>query len=276
MEETAPFKLKWYQYRLRSLLLLMLATCLVMSCVATALQKERKKRESARTEYEGGGFVSDDAEEAHLKCLVWCNHYGGLYHAVIVRNVDFDPDLPDSFPSYTFHYDMDLGGDLRLDGKEIEPAHRHHLLALGPFGRWEDLSLSPSEEAIVVKANASRTWNNVVLKRLYRVEGGRQQGVRVGHWTYCDTKGRKDFEGMYVEGKRDGKWTYYYEKGGVRAEMMYKLGHLDGDYKYYAPDGKLKDTVRWREGYPVDRTVRQVGFGYGEVRSPHGSEGYGN
>jgi hypothetical protein len=266
MEETPPFKLRWYQYRLRSLLLLMLATCIVMSFVAVA-RKEREKPCSM-----GGGQSSrPDHEYPNIECLVWCDGNGRPYYAIALGYADFDPNLPVPLPSFRYTYTQEKGGQLLIDGKEIELFHRRHLLALDPFGRMVELALSPSEETLVAAGDPERVWEDVVLKRLYRREGRRQHGVLVGHWTYRDAEGRKAYEGTYAQGKRDGKWTYYYQSGRLRAEMMYKQGKLDGECKYYAADGTLKDTVRWRDDRPLDRTVRQVGLQRVETRGPGGS-----
>ena len=141
---------------------------------------------------------------------------------------------------------------------------------MNPFGKMVEVSLTHDEEEIVASGVSEKVWEEVVLKKLYRPEGERRNGSRAGHWTFCDSSGKKAYEGDYLQGQRDGKWIYYYEIGKTRAELMYKQGELNGQCRYYDYEGKCIDSVSWKGDHPVDRTVQEVGLARTEARGPGG------
>ena len=259
-------KLGRYQYSLRSLMILMLLSCIAMSWVGIELRKAREQRELPQ--WMGGGQSSlPDREYRNIDCLVWRDGNHCLYYAICMGYVDFDPNLP--LPP--FQCQLTSGedvGEVVINGKRIDSSHRGRLLALNPFGRMVEISLSPHEEKLVASDDVDQIWKDVVLKRLYRREGRVENGRPVGHWTYGDSSGRKGYEGRYLQGKRDGKCTYYHENGRVRAEFVYKRGKLHGQCKYYSGEGRLTDSISWKDDYPIDRTVRQTGLAHSEVRNP--------
>ena len=60
MRETSRPNLRWYQFSLRSLLLLMLATSLVMGWVSTTMLEARRQKEAVEAIEKLGGSVQYD------------------------------------------------------------------------------------------------------------------------------------------------------------------------------------------------------------------------
>ncbi len=263
----------WYQFSLRSLLVVVTLFAVLCSIVTVVMQKNVRFWKSPESRSGGTGFDRNRVEYQHVECAVWKDHYKDYYYAIAVGYVDFDPNLQERLCSLTYNYDMNEGGKLTINGKIVGFSQNKRLLALNPFGRMEEIVLSPAEQKIACSGDAERIWNQVVLKRLYRRQGKADARSPVGHWTYSDIKDRLAYEGSYHNGKRDGKWTYYHENGRVRAEIRYKQGELDGECKYFNDRGELKKTVKWKNDRPVDQTVRQIGLDTREVRTPTTTSG---
>ena len=266
--ETNQPKLRWYQYSLRSLMMLVTLFAILCSIFTVVMQKNTHFWRSPRSLSGGSGFDGSRTEYQRIECLVWKDHYNECYYAIAEGYVDFDPNLIGNVCSYTFTYDIHEGGKLKINGRLIEHSQNKRLLALNAFGQMEEITLSSTEQKVVCSSDADQIWNRVVLKRLYKREGKTDASGLVGHWTYCDNNGKLAYEGSYQNGKRDGKWIYYYQSGKVRAEIAYAQGKLDGECKYFDDQGELKTTVKWRNDYPVGQTVRQAGLDYREVRTP--------
>ena len=58
--ETKPPKLRWYQWRLRSMLILTLLVAIGMSYVAVTLQGQRRQHEAAEAIEKAGGTVTSE------------------------------------------------------------------------------------------------------------------------------------------------------------------------------------------------------------------------
>ena len=219
----------------------------------------------------GGGYYYDRERKGEYRCIeceVWRDHYKDYYYAISLACADFDPNLEEAHCSSTYQYDMDKGGKLTINGKAMEFSYEKRLLALGPFGRMEEIVLSPAEQKVACSADAHRIWNEIVLKRLYKRQGKTKAGVPIGYWTYSDIDGRLAYEGSYENGERDGKWCYYYPDGKIRAEVVYRLGEMDGRWRYFDDQGRLKKIVEWKNHHPVGQSVRQAGLHFWEERTP--------
>ena len=132
--------------------------CIAMSWIAVELRRVGKLCESPQSQ--GGGQSSrPDREYRNIDCQLWTDGNRNLYYAICMGYVDFDPNLPVPPIRYEYKY-HDGFGELLIDGHTIESSHRGQLLALNPFGRMVELSLSPSEESIVASGVVERVWED--------------------------------------------------------------------------------------------------------------------
>jgi hypothetical protein len=261
-------RLRWYQFSLRTLMVIAALFAVLCSIVTVVMQRNERYWRSPCSLSGGPSYDLARYEYQHIDCAVSRDHRNGYYYGVVAGYVDFDPNLEQTRLSYSSTYGGNEGGILKVGDKIIEYSTDKRLLTVNPFGKMEEVVLSSAEQKVACSADGERIWNQIVLKRLYRRQGKTEVGVPVGHWTYSDVRGKLAYEGSYKRGKRDGKWTYYHEDGKVRAEVVYTQGTLDGECRYFDNQGNLKKTVKWKNGYPVDQTVRQLGVGCQEVRTP--------
>jgi hypothetical protein len=261
-------KLRWYQFSLRSLMVVVALFAILCSIVTVVMQRNERYWRSPCLLSGGPSYDRNRGEYQHIDCVVSRDHYKDYYYGAVVGYVDFDANLEETHWSYSSTYGGNEGGILKVNDKIVEYSTDKRLLTVNPFGKVEEVVLSPAEQKVACSADGERIWNQIVLKRLYKRQGKTEAGVPVGHWIYSDAKSRLAYEGSYKHGKRDGKWTYYHEDGSTRAEMVYSRGELDGECRYFDNQGNLKKTVKWKNGYPVDQTVRQIGIGCQEVRTP--------
>jgi hypothetical protein len=154
-------KLRWYQFSLRSLLVVVTLFAVLCSIVTVVMQKNIRFWKSPESESTGNCY--DIGEYQHIECAVWTDHYQDYYYAIAVGYVDFDPNLQERLFSWTYNYDMNEGGKLTINGKIVGLSQNKRLLALNPFGRMEEIVLSPAEQKVVCSADAKRIWKQVVL-----------------------------------------------------------------------------------------------------------------
>jgi antitoxin component YwqK of YwqJK toxin-antitoxin module len=69
-------------------------------------------------------------------------------------------------------------------------------------------------------------------KRVIRVQGRYDHGVRDGLWSWNDRDGNKEREGNYLDGKRDGPWTEWLD-GKIVFTGHYTRGRPDGEFIHY-------------------------------------------
>lgn len=166
---------------------------------------------------------------------------------------------------------MDKGGELLVNGCQIDYSSDSRLLALDPFGDMQEIKLTESEAEIVRGSDGERIWNEVVLPRFYRIEGKERDGKRVGHWIFSDHQSRKAYEGDYHNGLRDGKWVYFFPSGALRAEIHFTKGKRNGKWIYFSEDGAVKDYLTWKDNVPVERPARQNGLNIRRCIAPDGT-----
>ena len=219
---------------------------------------------------EGGGS-SFDPERVfqHIGCKVWKTDAEELYYSLAVGHDAFEPVVPAL--TYRYSYDINQGGKLFIDGKEILRSKEKKLLAVNPFGKMEELLLNDAEAAVVNVGDAVRIWTEVVVPRLYHFQGRSENGKRVGSWTCSDKAGVLAYEGAYVEGLRDGEWIYRYPSGKVRAKINYRIGKRHRSWTYFDEAGTLTDSLTWKEDVPVERPAQHSGLGYSTMIHPDGS-----
>lgn len=216
----------------------------------------------------GGGSSINQSSWGNVTAEVFSTGNNKLYYALVTASQEFEPMNPPL--SYQYSFSIDHGGSLLVDGRRIGPSPTPRVLALNPFGRMEEFSISPAEADIVVQGKPLPIWEQVVLPHLAIVEGKTIDGVRVGHWTVSGKSGTKGYEGGYVDGKRDGQWKYYSSDGKLRATVSYRLGKLHGEMTDLDPDGKVLRRVEWKDDIPVGAAQTWTTLGRTVTKSPDG------
>jgi len=246
-----------------------LVALLVGSGAAVGVSFWLRKHRSPCSEGGGSSYARDRAWQ-HMGCRVWKTEGDQLFYAIAIAHCDFEPVLPSSL-RWSYSYDTGYG-KLTVNDRRIEWTGDSRLLALGPFGRMHELALSEDEAAIVASGDEKRIWREVVLKRLYRLEGGSASGKRAGEWVCRDASGRKAWEGSYVDGRRDGEWVYYYPSGEVRARIRYARGSRNGRWTRFDREGQTTEVLTWKDDVPVERPARQVTLGGTMTIRPGGDQ----
>ena len=218
----------------------------------------------------GGGSSLHQSKWGNLDAKVFSTDRKKLYYAIITASQDFEPMSPPV--TYTYHYSIDRGGTLTIDGRPILPSSVPRLLALNPFGLMEEITLSPAEADLVLKGEPEPIWEGVVLPRLAIVDGKTVDGVRIGHWILSGKTGAKGYEGDYVDGKRDGEWKYYFADRKPRATVTYRQGKLHGPLVELDRNGQETRRAEWKDDFPVGSSQTWQSLSHTMTRTPGGGE----
>jgi len=218
----------------------------------------------------GGGSSSGQSAWGGLNAKVFSTDRKKLYYAIITANHAFEPMNPPV--TFLYNYTMNRGGTLSVNGQPILRAPGPRILALNPFGRMEEISISPAEADIVLQGKPEPIWEQVVLPHLAIIDGKTLDGLRTGHWIVSGKSGIKGYEGDYVDGKRDGLWKYYDSAGKPRATLSYRQGKLHGAMVDYDASGKETRRIEWKEDFPVGSPQTWQSLGLILTRTPGGAE----
>ncbi|MFO7868186.1 MAG: hypothetical protein R6U95_02680 [Bacteroidales bacterium] len=76
----------------------------------------------------------------------------------------------------------------------------------------------------------------------------KENGNKVGTWTYYYPNGIISAKGNYVSNVKNGTWTYYYPSEAVKQTGVYNSGKETGEWKWYFKSGKLKQVDNYNNG----------------------------